>query len=295
MVDDASGDGTGAWLTSLDDPRIRSIRIEAPRERSAARNLGLAAARAPAVLFLDDDDRLAARALARLVAALERHPEAVAAIGALEIFDPQGRRRRQGAWRLPVTRPVWPEVLAGWVAVCGQSLFRAEALRRAGGFDAELSVAEDQDLWLRLAGPSPADSLVTLVPAVVLEKRRHRPGHSPEHRARAEEVEANIRAQFLARCPPGERGRAEALVGARGALGDASGAFEAARFGRAARCITQALLRAPSLSFSPVVGPGLALALAKAAVAGALPPAAGVSLRSWLRRLREARGRAPAG
>src|SRR5271163_1440507 len=56
VVDDASRDGTADYLAALADPRIRIITAERNRGPSAARNLGLRAARAAIVAFLDSDD-----------------------------------------------------------------------------------------------------------------------------------------------------------------------------------------------------------------------------------------------
>lgn len=312
VVDDASSDGTPSWLASLDDPRVVVASPAARSERSAARNRGLVLARARYVLFLDDDDRLHPGALARLAGALDGHPAAVAAVGGVDRFDGRGQHRRRSFPRWPATRAVWPEVLAGWVAVGGQTLFRAEAVRAVGGFAEELAVAEDQDLWLRLSAQAQG-ARATFVPRTVLHQRAHGPAPaalagSPEagapgleapdvpvaHRVRAEDVEAAMRARFVAGRPPAERPRAEALVAARGQLQAATVAFEEARFRDAAVAITRALVLAPSLAASPVVGPGLVLSLAKAAGAGALPPPAGLAARRGLRRLRGARGRDPA-
>lgn len=81
IVDDASDDGTWAWLSSVADPRVRVIRQDAHAERSAARNRGLAEANGRFILFLDDDDRLFPKALERLARALERRPHVVASVG----------------------------------------------------------------------------------------------------------------------------------------------------------------------------------------------------------------------
>jgi succinoglycan biosynthesis protein ExoO len=56
VVDDASDDGTAQYLATLKDPRIRVIVAERNGGPSAARNLGLKAARAGIVAFLDSDD-----------------------------------------------------------------------------------------------------------------------------------------------------------------------------------------------------------------------------------------------
>src|SRR5207253_2304242 len=71
--------------------------------------------------------------------------------------------------RWTVTRRAWAEVIAGWIAVAGQTLFRTDLLRDSGGWQVGMSVAEDQDLWLRLGYDRPA----VLVPAPSMGNGRH--------------------------------------------------------------------------------------------------------------------------
>src|SRR5438876_989903 len=150
VVDDASEDKTWDWLCSLEDSRIRTLRVKRRSERTSARNRGLAEARGDFVLFLDDDDRLLPRALKHLAAALEEHPSAVAAIGARVCFDPGGHRRRVAHPRLQRVRDIWPDVVAGWGGCPGQCLIRRHSLLAAGSWCETLFVAEDHELWLRL-------------------------------------------------------------------------------------------------------------------------------------------------
>ena len=151
VVDDVSTDDTVARLRALGDARLRVFALAEKRERSAARNHGLARARGEFVFFLDDDDHLLPGALATLVDRLRVHPNAVAAVGRAVMFDEQGQRALgidpTGCFlRSPST-----ELMAGWCAQCGQVLIRADEVRGCGGWSEGLSVAEDQDLWLRLA------------------------------------------------------------------------------------------------------------------------------------------------
>ncbi|TMA54760.1 MAG: glycosyltransferase family 2 protein, partial [Deltaproteobacteria bacterium] len=74
VVDDGSTDDTAAWLEAHPDPRVRAIR--GPHAGiAAARNRGLAAARAPFVAFHDSDDLALPGRLGVPVAHLRAHPD----------------------------------------------------------------------------------------------------------------------------------------------------------------------------------------------------------------------------
>ena len=284
VVDDASSDGSADWIESLTVEQIRVVRLDTHAERSAARNRGLAAATAPTVLFLDDDDRLRPSALRVLSSALERHPDAAATIGAKVVFDGAGHRKRIPHPRVRLLRPVWEEVMAGWMFVSGQMLLRTETVRAAGGWNEDLKVAEDQDLWLRVPGRRPA----VLVPAVVLEQRSR-----PEGAVGADEIERQVRERAMAQLGLDDRRRATRLVEARHHLRDAGHAFEDERFAAATAALVRASSAAPSLLTSPIWGPQLVLSTAKGAAAAALPGPAGTWARRTVKAARNRLGRNP--
>jgi hypothetical protein len=283
VVDDASSDGTSAWISDLAETRIRCIRLEVRAERTAARNRGLAEARGPLVLFLDDDDRLRPSALRELAHALDRAPEAVAAFGAKEVFDGTGHRKRIPHPRVRLVRCVWDDVMAGWMFVSGQVLLRTDAVRDAGGWDEQLVMAEDQDLWLRVPGRRPA----VLVPSIVLEQRTRAEGVD------AAAVEEEVRARVVNGLPAADRPRASRLIEARRHLRAAGSAFAAEDFKSATKELVAAGRTAPSLLFSPIWGLQLTLSTTKAAAAAALPGDVGVRSRHTIKRLRTRLGRNP--
>jgi glycosyltransferase involved in cell wall biosynthesis len=275
VVDDASTDDTAAFLEGVSDARIRVQRLGERTERSAARNRGLALVSAPCVLFLDDDDELVPAALALLTGALERHPAACASVGAV-IHEVDDFRRRPSFPKRQHVADVRLELLAGWVALGGQSLMRTPLVKEIGGWQEGLSVAEDQELWLRLCARGP----VAIAPDAVLIHRPHGlAGDAPGFRDVEREVVASHLEQGF-----GDKRRLVHAARAREHLRDADITFQLGGYREALLATLRGIAAAPFLLQSPLVGPGIAKGLGKAAVAGALP-------RGVTERLRRQRAR----
>jgi len=152
VVDDASTDGTPAYLASLTDPRIRIIRAERNLGPGGARNLGLAAARADLVAFLDSDDAYRAGRLARPLAAFAAEPDLVCVLSSAVKFDRAApREARIPAVRLAPAAFAWA-LIADLIPVEATSMTvrRAPALA-VGGFCDKLRLAEDREFVIRLA------------------------------------------------------------------------------------------------------------------------------------------------
>ena len=151
LVDDGSTDGT---KTIADRPQCRTISI-ARSGVSAARNIGLAAARAPAILFLDADDVLPPDALLALWDALCAEPTAPACLGQHLKFWADGSEAEDMAMsrgaRMPEAETLKALVRRNFVVNGGTLLIRTEAARLCGGFNEKLRLGEDWDFWCRLA------------------------------------------------------------------------------------------------------------------------------------------------
>ena len=150
VVDDGSSDGSADAVRALGDPRISVLSLPGSGGVAAARNAGLARARAPWVAFVDDDDLWAPDKLAAQleVAATDDSIGWVCA-GALTV-DP-ALRILSGA--LPPTSEMVSRLPSSNCIPGGGSgtIARTDLLRSVGGFDTRLSNMADWDLWIRLS------------------------------------------------------------------------------------------------------------------------------------------------
>lgn len=148
VVDDGSTDGTQELVRELAD-RDRRIRLieQSNAGPSAARNRGMAMARAPIVALLDSDDVWTSDHLGRHLAALAADPRLGVSFSACAIVDrdlvPTGEVTRT------FPRAVrFEDVLAcNPAATCSSMVLRAEVFRQSGPMREDMAYAEDQE-WL---------------------------------------------------------------------------------------------------------------------------------------------------
>ena len=167
VVDDASTDHTREWLSQLNDPRIRVIAAETNRGVSGARNLGLAAARAPVVAFLDSDDRYRPQRLSIGLATMDREREVVCTLASAT----KQVRDEVRTEILPAVKLAPPAF--AWALYCdlfnveGSSIMvRTDVARAIGGYCEVLHRTEDREFLIRLS----AKGAVRLLPDVLWEK-----------------------------------------------------------------------------------------------------------------------------
>jgi glycosyltransferase involved in cell wall biosynthesis len=154
VVDDGSSDDSAAIAEGFGDPRIQVIR-QSNAGAFAARRSGLARALAPAIVFLDADDRLRPDALVRFGAALERAPAAAVVYGDRVLADRDGRVFGAESGALLAARPsgdVLEQLLRrNFLSTSGQACIRADALHDAAEWRVDLRRMADWYLWCRLA------------------------------------------------------------------------------------------------------------------------------------------------
>ena len=199
VVDDGSTDAT---IEVASRYGVRCVR-QTNRGLPAARNAGLAAVTGDYVVFLDADDRLLPGALEVGAAALDRHPEAVFAVGRHRCIAADGTRL-PSTQRPRVDHDHYVSLVRWcWIVMPAVAIFRRTALEQVGGFDPTYRYAEDYDLYLRLTWRYPIVDHYTevaeyrqhaatlsrnaeqMLPATLRLLRAHRPGPgaTPAHRA----------------------------------------------------------------------------------------------------------------
>jgi len=152
-IDDGSTDGSPAYLEGLDDPRLRLFR-RAHSGLIPVLNFGLAQARADLIARMDADDIARPERLERQWRFMHDHPEVVLLGSRVQEIDGTGRLIGAVA-DLPeqheaiVARFTQPRKMNPLVHP--SVLFRREAALRCGGYRKDFPVAEDSDLWRRLA------------------------------------------------------------------------------------------------------------------------------------------------
>jgi glycosyltransferase involved in cell wall biosynthesis len=153
VVNDGSTDGTQEILAGFSDPRLIVVR-QGNGGVSAARNAGLAAARAPYIFFLDADDVLLPNALFRMVATLDQMPQKVACFAHHIRIAEDGSPLSTAAdfhWKMFPASDTLRHLVAKNFIVCGAICIRTDAARSVGGFDRKLKLGEDWEFWCRLA------------------------------------------------------------------------------------------------------------------------------------------------
>lgn len=160
VVDDCSTDDTQAYLKSIDDSRLRVLRHDVNKGGSAARNTGIAAARAELIAFQDSDDEWLVTKLACQMQEYRKvnSPEYGAVYCGKVTYGEAGMRRYgpRTVYYAPgpqrnASGDILQELLREPMVSTQTLLVRKDLLDRIGGFDDSLKIGQDWDLTTRLA------------------------------------------------------------------------------------------------------------------------------------------------
>lgn len=148
IIDDGSEPAADVIGLEAMDPRILVLRNETPKGVSEARNRGVLEARGTWLAFLDDDDVWHPRKLAAQLAAAEELDATFVFTSAAVVEGHLASTRIEPAF---ADRDFHRHLAYGnLVRAPSCVLVQTAAVRAVGGFDRELSVTADWDMWLRL-------------------------------------------------------------------------------------------------------------------------------------------------
>ncbi len=206
VVDDASTDGTEAAVRAFEEGRMRCVRHAQNQGGSAARNTGIAEARAPLVAFLDSDDEWLPHKLERQLSALRRRPEAALAYARFALCE-KGRDVTARYRPFPEECSARGLLRTNCVGTASTVVARRAVLEKIGGFDEGLPSCQDWDAWLRMA----RHGALVRVPEV-LAKYHHLHGGPHQISAQGKAVVAG-REAFLAKHRAAIAAEGRALLG----------------------------------------------------------------------------------
>lgn len=175
VVDDGSTDDTALVVEAIGDARVRYF-WQANQGVSRARNHGVANSRGQFIIFLDGDDLFDMSALDDLLKPLLDDPNVVATYGTMAVFvDGQSKGLPRNPLRWLGSKPsgdilgvlLQDNVIRGIGACC----MRSASFLDAGGFNEGLHLAEDWDLFCRLAC---LGAVIHVPGAKALRYRQHR-------------------------------------------------------------------------------------------------------------------------
>jgi glycosyltransferase involved in cell wall biosynthesis len=210
VVDDASPEPV--VLNPDHVGRCTLVRRESCGGPAAARASGLAAfaLTVDVIALCDSDDAWTDGKLALQLAAFDEFPDAVLCFGRALVVGADGRPTGE-RWAQPAAGPHSGPALQSMLYEANpiptsSVVVRRAALEAAGGFESPVRVAEDWDLWLRLAT---RDEAFVCEPQAVVRYRRHPGGLTADvenlarcqlelHRAHGDLVAPAVRERALA-------------------------------------------------------------------------------------------------
>ena len=126
------------------DPRIRVVFRKENGHISACSNTALDMVRGDFIVLLDHDDELSVDALYENAIILNRYPDADM------IYSDEDKINEEGERHSPFFKPDWsPDTFLSHMYTCHLGVYRAELIKKIGGFRVGFEGSQDYDLVLR--------------------------------------------------------------------------------------------------------------------------------------------------
>ena len=152
VVDDGSNDGTSEFIRSK-YPDLKYI-FQSNRGVSAARNVGIAAAKSNWIAFLDSDDEWVNSKIKEQVTQLDLNPE-INFCHSNELWIRNGNEIKQKSSHKKFGGLIFDKCLDKCLISPSSVICRKSLLNNLKSFDEDLLICEDYDLWLRVTSQNP--------------------------------------------------------------------------------------------------------------------------------------------
>jgi glycosyltransferase involved in cell wall biosynthesis len=186
VVDDGSTDGSSAIAQKFPVRYIRQHNCGL----TETRNRGIRESRGDYLVFLDADDRLRPEAIEAGVCVMVERPECAMVVGDHVFVAKDGKHLRNSRKECLATSHYEALLKSNFIEMISSVLFRRSVVEAVGAFDTGLRVAEDYELYLRIARNYP----IYCHRSVIAEYRIHQSNAS-----RNSELMLTMTLQVLAR------------------------------------------------------------------------------------------------
>lgn len=150
VVDDGSTDSSLAILQSIKDERLRIIANETNLGQTRCLNRGLQLARGQYIARQDADDLSLPARFEQQVAFLDTRPE-IGLLGTCVIKIDESGQKQKRHLTCVTNVEIQRSLLLSNQFVHGSVMFRRSCLEKVGSYDERYRLAQDYDLWLRMA------------------------------------------------------------------------------------------------------------------------------------------------
>ncbi len=187
------------------DPRIRVIFRKKNGHISACSNTALEMARGDFIALLDHDDELSVDALYENAALLDEHPDTDM------IYSDEDKINEKGERHSPFFKPDWsPDTFLSHMYTCHLGVYRAELIRKIGGFRIGFEGSQDYDLVLRF---TELTTRIRHIPKVLYHWRTLEGSTALTHGSKNYAYISGLKAIGEALCRRGEGGSVEHVAG----------------------------------------------------------------------------------
>lgn len=156
IVDDGSTDRTAEIIKGYHDPRVK-YHYQANKGIGVARNKALELSVGKYIAFLDHDDLWLPQKLEKQMALFDKNPELGLVFCDTTFFNEQGDMYSIYAKRKPPKGNVFDAILSWYFLSCETVVIKKEVIDKICFFPPNMMMAEEYDLFLRIAYKYPID------------------------------------------------------------------------------------------------------------------------------------------